>query len=328
MKHRLRELHNKMVSLKGEIAEAVATVCYTQNRSIIRRRHGKTPYELLHDRNLDLSYLYVFGALCYPTNDSVNLGKIQAKADIGIFIGYAPKKKAYRIYNRCTQRIIENIHVDFDELMAMASEQSSLGPSLHEMTPVTPSLGLVPNPPPPTSFVPPLKNEWDLVFQSMFDEFFSPLASVDSLVLIVEAPAPVVSTGTASLTSVDKDAPSLSTSQTTQQSLSQEIHMTLRLEAVQIFLAFAAHMNMIVYQMDVKTTFLNGILHEEVYVSQPDKVVDPDNPNHVYRLKKALYGLKQAPHTWSRKNEFLIDKLRMRSYTPETLKDLADEAEE
>ncbi|GJT01461.1 retrovirus-related pol polyprotein from transposon TNT 1-94 [Tanacetum coccineum] len=64
-------------------AEAVATACYTQNRSIIRRRHGKTPYELLHDRKPDLSYLHVFGALCYPNNDSEDLGKLQAKADIG-----------------------------------------------------------------------------------------------------------------------------------------------------------------------------------------------------------------------------------------------------
>nr|GEX23407.1 uncharacterized mitochondrial protein AtMg00810-like [Tanacetum cinerariifolium] len=68
-----------------------------------------------------------------------------------------------------------------------------------------------------------------------------------------------------------------------------------RLEAIRIFLAFAAHINMVVYQMDVKTTFLNGNLQEEVYVSQSDGFVDPDNPNHVYKLKKALYGLKQAP---------------------------------
>ncbi|GJU95679.1 retrovirus-related pol polyprotein from transposon TNT 1-94 [Tanacetum coccineum] len=71
-----------------------------------------------------------------------------------------------------------------------------------------------------------------------------------------------------------------------------------RLEAVWIFLVFAAHMNMIVYQMDVKTTFLNGNLRKEVYVSQPDDFVDLDNPNHAYRPKKALYGLKQAPHAW------------------------------
>ncbi|GJS76071.1 retrovirus-related pol polyprotein from transposon TNT 1-94 [Tanacetum coccineum] len=71
-----------------------------------------------------------------------------------------------------------------------------------------------------------------------------------------------------------------------------------RLEAIRIFLAFAAHMNMVVYQMDVKTAFLNGNLWEEVYVSQPDCFVDLDNPNHVYKLKKALYGLKQAPRAW------------------------------
>nr|GFC46910.1 retrovirus-related Pol polyprotein from transposon TNT 1-94 [Tanacetum cinerariifolium] len=71
-----------------------------------------------------------------------------------------------------------------------------------------------------------------------------------------------------------------------------------RLEAIRIFLAYAAHKNMVVYQMDVKTAFLNGNLWEEVYVSQPDGFVDPNNPNHVYKLKKALYGLKQALRAW------------------------------
>nr|GEX43475.1 integrase, catalytic region, zinc finger, CCHC-type, peptidase aspartic, catalytic [Tanacetum cinerariifolium] len=76
-------------------AEVVATACFTQNRSIIRLRHGKTPYEPLHSKLPDLSFFHVFGALCYPTNDSENLGKLQPKADIEIFIGYAPTKKAF-----------------------------------------------------------------------------------------------------------------------------------------------------------------------------------------------------------------------------------------
>ncbi|GJW25633.1 retrovirus-related pol polyprotein from transposon TNT 1-94, partial [Tanacetum coccineum] len=71
-----------------------------------------------------------------------------------------------------------------------------------------------------------------------------------------------------------------------------------RLEAIRIFLAFVAHMNMVVYQMDVKTAFLNGNLREGVYVSQPDGFMDKDNLNHVYKLKKALYGLKYAPCAW------------------------------
>nr|GEW31069.1 retrovirus-related Pol polyprotein from transposon TNT 1-94 [Tanacetum cinerariifolium] len=62
-----------------------------------------------------------------------------------------------------------------------------------------------------------------------------------------------------------------------------------------IFLTYAAQKNMVVYQMDVKTAFLNGNLREEVYVSQPNGFVDADNPTHMYKLKKDLYGLKQAP---------------------------------
>nr|GFB22337.1 hypothetical protein [Tanacetum cinerariifolium] len=113
-----------------------------QNRVIERR--NRTLIEAAHTiKQLDLSFFHVFGALCYPTNDSENVGKLQPKADIGIFIGYAPSKKAFRIYNRRTRRIVETIHVDFDELTAMASEQCNSGPALNEMTPGTISSGLV-----------------------------------------------------------------------------------------------------------------------------------------------------------------------------------------
>ncbi|GJT44113.1 retrovirus-related pol polyprotein from transposon TNT 1-94 [Tanacetum coccineum] len=275
-------------------AEAVATACYTQNRSNIRRRHGKTPYELLHDRKPNLSYLHVFGALFYLNNDSENLGKLQAKADIGIFIGYAPKKKAYRIYNRCTRKIIETIHVDFDELTAMASEQSSLEPVLHEMTHATPISRLVPNPSPSAPFIPPSRHEWDLVFQPVFDEFFTPLASVAFPVPVVEALAHVESTGSPFSTSVDQDAPSPTMHEELNEfellearlvargyrqkegiNLEESFAPVARLEAVRIFLAFAAHMNMIVCvkksTLVNRTGFSKGMVDPTLFIRKEGK---------------------------------------------------------
>ncbi|GKC28818.1 retrovirus-related pol polyprotein from transposon TNT 1-94, partial [Tanacetum coccineum] len=165
-------------------AEAVATVCYTQNCSIVRIHHDKTPYELLHDKLPDLSFFHVFGALYYPTNDSENL--------------------------------------DFDELTAIASEHISSGPALHEMTPATISSRLMPNPPPSTPFVPPSRTDWDILFQPLVEELLTPPPSVDHLapgviapIAVVVAPEPSASTGSPSLTTVDQDAPSPSNSQTT-----------------------------------------------------------------------------------------------------------------
>nr|GEZ01056.1 hypothetical protein [Tanacetum cinerariifolium] len=77
-------------------AKAVATACYTQNRSLIHTRHHKTPYELVHNKKHDLTFFRVFGALCYPTNDSKDLVKLQPTADTGIFLGYAPCRKGFR----------------------------------------------------------------------------------------------------------------------------------------------------------------------------------------------------------------------------------------
>ena len=80
-------------------AEAVSTACYTQNRCMINKRHKRTPYELVHKRKPNIQHLHVFGALCYPNNDRDDFGKLKAKADVGIFIGYCENSKGFRIYN-------------------------------------------------------------------------------------------------------------------------------------------------------------------------------------------------------------------------------------
>nr|GFB28006.1 putative ribonuclease H-like domain-containing protein [Tanacetum cinerariifolium] len=103
---------------------------FPQNRSIIHRRFNKTPYELINGRKPDISFLHVFGALCYPKNDREDIGKLGAKGDIGFFIGYSADSCAYRIYNRRTKKIMETMNVLFDELSVMDFEQRSSKPGL------------------------------------------------------------------------------------------------------------------------------------------------------------------------------------------------------
>nr|GEU32465.1 hypothetical protein [Tanacetum cinerariifolium] len=268
---------------------AMATACYTKNRSIIRLRHRKTPYELLLDKLPDLSFLYVFGALCYPTNDSENLGKLQPKADIGIFIGYAPIKKAFWIYNRCTRRIVETIHVDFDELTAMAFEQSSSGPALNELTPATISSGLMQKSSSSTPYVTPSRNDWDLLFQPMFDELLNPLPSVDHqppkvIASIVDVIPPVQadSTGLPSSTIVDQDAPSLSKSRTTTETQSLVIPQDVKEDNLDIEVAH------------IGNDPLFGVSIPEVTSAQssstiaPHSIVKPDHqiPQHTSKWTK------------------------------------------
>nr|GEY49972.1 integrase, catalytic region, zinc finger, CCHC-type, peptidase aspartic, catalytic [Tanacetum cinerariifolium] len=115
---------------------------FNSNRSIIHRRFNKTPYELINGRKPNISFLHVFGALCYLKNDRENIGKLGAKGDIGFFIGYFADSCAYRVYNRWTKKIMETMNVLFDELSAMAFEKHSSKPDLNSMTSGQISLGL------------------------------------------------------------------------------------------------------------------------------------------------------------------------------------------
>ncbi|GKA34121.1 retrovirus-related pol polyprotein from transposon TNT 1-94 [Tanacetum coccineum] len=137
-----------------------------------------------------------------------NLGKLQPRADIGIFIGYAPSRKGYRIYNKRTRQIMETIHVQFDELTEqMAPVQSSPGPAPNLLTPGPISSGLVPNPAPAIPYVPPTNKELEMLFQPMFDEYFNPPDIRQDPIPNV-AQDPVIPTGPSVSISFDLDAPS------------------------------------------------------------------------------------------------------------------------
>ncbi|GJV14480.1 retrovirus-related pol polyprotein from transposon TNT 1-94 [Tanacetum coccineum] len=177
----------------------------TLNRSLIHTRHNKTPYELVHDKKPDLTFFRVFGALCYPTNDSENLGKFQAKADIGIFVGYAPSRKGYRIYNKRTRRLMETIHVTFDEMhQSMAPARMSSGPEPFIMTPGQLKSGLAPT-----------DKELEMLFQPMFDEHLEQSRVNELVPSATEINAQVVPPGTSLSTTIAQDAPSTSASSST-----------------------------------------------------------------------------------------------------------------
>ncbi|GJT38881.1 integrase, catalytic region, zinc finger, CCHC-type containing protein [Tanacetum coccineum] len=111
--------------------EAIFTACFTQNRSLVHTRYNKTLYELIKGRKPNVQYFHVFGSLCYLTNDRDDLGKMKPKADIGIFIGYSESSRGFRIYNRRKRKIMETIHVKFNELTTMASECNNSRPGLN-----------------------------------------------------------------------------------------------------------------------------------------------------------------------------------------------------
>nr|GEV77399.1 hypothetical protein [Tanacetum cinerariifolium] len=136
------ELRNLYENVSISHETSVARI--SQQNGVVERRNCTLVEAALTIRP-DLSYLHIFSALSYPNNDSEDLGKLKAKANVGIFIGYAPKKKAYNIYNLRTQKIIETIHVAFDGLTTMASEQLSSGPGLQLMTLAISSSRLVTN---------------------------------------------------------------------------------------------------------------------------------------------------------------------------------------
>ncbi|KAJ9567677.1 hypothetical protein OSB04_003643 [Centaurea solstitialis] len=502
-------------------AEAVDTACYTQNRSIVNNRFGKTPYELINNQVPNIGHFRVFGCRCLVMNDREDRHKLQAKSDEAIFIGYSKNSIAYRVYNKRTKMVMESTNVKFDPYAEMASEHDSSEPGLtgvlaanlvnpDHVTPtkqkdgaststnnlsdldllfenfyneyfgssssdsiphnnsssihrditmnvqepvsisgpststISEDTSSVESPQVQTSIIPiPEHQEITLVqspifdssqiqeadigssedisdpipirMESTFDDYSEDLQIVPSFESLQDVPISSYTDSGYDLQLYrplphttkwtrdhplhqiigDPNAPVQTRSATANECLfaaflssveplkvvdaladpdwfmamQEEINQFVRLkvwrlvprpegksiidtkwifknkkdednvvvrnkarlvakgyrqqegidynetfapvariEAIRMFLAYAAHKDFTVYQMDVKTTFLNGVLQEEVYVSQPEGFVDKDHPDHVYILDKALYGLKQAPRAWyDSLSQFLVE---------------------
>nr|GFB01647.1 hypothetical protein [Tanacetum cinerariifolium] len=127
------EFKNKTLAKFFDEVEAIATTCFTQNRSIIHKRFNKTPYELMNKRKPNIKLFRVFGCRCHLLNDYEDVGKLKAEGDIGVFVGYSKESATFRIYNKLTRKIHESVNVNFDEISEMASKQFSLEPGLSNL---------------------------------------------------------------------------------------------------------------------------------------------------------------------------------------------------
>ncbi|GKC02068.1 retrovirus-related pol polyprotein from transposon TNT 1-94, partial [Tanacetum coccineum] len=391
-----RTMLNGSVLSKHFWTKVVRITCYTQNISIIIKRHDKTPYEIFKKRILNISYFHMFGCLVFIHNYKDHLGKFNAKADDGYFLGYLFVSKAFRVFNARRQKVDETYHVTFYE----STEAIRFTNTSVNETGIDDSSKY-----PPDEFL--QEDDPSRQYQSNFDFSYYIIPRCHSLTeLTKDTHVPEV------ITSNEQNTPHIEDVEVHEVSQSQIIHhastsshpapqdrwlrdqhielvniigeptegmltrsMAVKLtvastseclfadflskiepkkvyeavkhprwvdamqeelnqfyrdkvwtlvsllfgkiaigssqeegidydesfapvartEATRIFFDFATYMNFIVFQMDVKSAFLNGKLKEEVYVKQPLSFESSEFPDYVCKLDKALYGLKQAP---------------------------------
>nr|GEV65220.1 retrovirus-related Pol polyprotein from transposon TNT 1-94 [Tanacetum cinerariifolium] len=270
-------------------AEAIATACYTQNRSIIIPTHEKTPYSIINDRKPSIKHLYIFGCICYITRDGENLDKMKEKGDQCILVGYSTQSKGYRVYNKRTRIIVESIHIRFDDIKEVSET------SVANNTP-----GLTRDHP----------------LEQVRGNSSRPVQTRRQLATDPKMCMVALTVSTAE----SKNIKEAMANSAWIEAMQEELHQFDRLHVWELVnKPFDKSIIRLKWlwknkkdedqTMDVKMAFLNGPLKEEVYVAQSDGFVDPDHPEKVYRLRKALYGLKQALKAWyDELSKFLISK--------------------
>ncbi|GJW05415.1 retrovirus-related pol polyprotein from transposon TNT 1-94 [Tanacetum coccineum] len=285
--------------VRRERIEHQTSTARTPEQNSVVERQNRT---LVEAARTMLSATKVPFSLCYIVRDGENLDKIKEKGNECIFVGYSTQSRAYRVFNKRTIVIVETIHVNFDELPQMASDHVSFDPVPQCLTMALEHDSL--------SLDHPLEQVIRNPFQSIRTR--RQLETDGEMCMFALT---VSQTEPKNIKEAMADSAWI-------EAMQEEIHqferldvwelvdrplcknegidfeesfaLVARLEAVRLFIAYAAHKSFPVYQMDVKTAFLNGHLKEEVYVNQPDGFIDPHHPDKVYRLKKVLYvlGLK------------------------------------
>nr|GFA61465.1 hypothetical protein [Tanacetum cinerariifolium] len=283
-------------------AEAIATACFTQNHSIINRHFNKTPYKLVQGRKPSISYLHVIGALCYPKNDREDIVKLGAKGDIGFFIGYSANSVSYRVYNQRTKKIMETMNVTLELIYAPSTitpqrpserdldilfeplHNEYLGGRLSEAPRTIPAALVLQNLQAPTASM--------SIQDSALAQTKSSNTSVSSHNVDVPSqqhaqqqrnltPSPTAYAGDNVLNIVFEGdlfvnpfaSPSTESivsfthyvDPSNMHTFYQSYPYVARMESIRIFLAYAAHKGFTVYQMDVKSVFLNGSLKEDIF---------------------------------------------------------------
>ncbi|GJR28673.1 retrovirus-related pol polyprotein from transposon TNT 1-94 [Tanacetum coccineum] len=318
-------------------AKAIATACFIQNLLIIHKRFDKTPYELINKRKPNIKLFHVFGSRCYLLNDYDDIGKLKAKGDIGVFVGYSKDSVAFKVYNKTTRKIHESVNVNIDEISKMASKKFSLEHGLSKLNETGKSSNPTVSQVEETS-----KKDLEDLFHNFYDEYFDASKTKKPLTTNVETSTnegevfhevSVSFEGESSSSSMNDDVQSskeVTVPQTNTQSIQNNMIPNVndassiepanvaealkdadwviamqeeldqfarlknkkdesclviqnkarliavgysqqegidydetftpvaRIEAIRLFLAYAAHKDFMVYQMDVKTTFLNA----------------------------------------------------------------------
>nr|GEW24898.1 retrovirus-related Pol polyprotein from transposon TNT 1-94 [Tanacetum cinerariifolium] len=290
----------------------VDTSTYILNRILIKAILGKTLYELLRGRKPMQDYFKVFGSKCFILNLKDYLTKFDPKSYEGFFLSYSQNIKAYIVLNKHAKKFKESLNVTLDETPPPSKTAPLVDDDLDEEEPIK---------------VVEKKNlENDIMDEILeFDEIVNikesrnhPLENVtgnlnqrtlrsqdQNPIAIQEELNQFVADDIWELVPQPKNMKTIGTKWVFRNKLDE--NGIVSQNKARILLAYACALDSKLFQMDVKSAFLNGFINEELYVAQPPGFIDFEKLDHVYKLKKALYGLKQAPKDWyDRLKAFLI----------------------